>query len=153
MDLWNSLNRLSDLCGYWDKRSYWLQKLILLSEKNQEWEDYVRNLTRSAWTLTMKYELPEAQKQLSLAYPRLKYIQNQAIIFQFYHCEFVLNIRKYDIESAENSLNKQAILFGDLKQQLDERLLLRYEIVHRQDSAKLDYIQGIIEIQKSSNFS
>ena len=152
IDLWNSLNRLSDLCGHWDKRIFWLKKSIFLSENNQEWENYFHALTRLAWTFTMKYELDEAKKQLDLAHLKLHTIKNKAIIFQFFHCKFVLSIRSNDIISAENSLVEQAYLFGKLRQQkIDSKLLSRYEIVHKQDSAKLDYTQGVIEIESSNN--
>jgi predicted nucleic acid-binding protein len=145
VNLWNSLNRFSDIYSYWDQRILWLTRLMEIAHQNEDWANYFSSLTRKAWTLIAKNRLEEAKEYLDLANSTLPLINDISLIFRFYHCLCIFYIRTLNVDEARKISEKQSYLFVNLRKdrKINDLLYIRYEINCIGDSAKIDHLEGM----------
>ena len=151
--LWNLLNRFCDLYGYHNDRIFWLDKIIDLSYKQQNWSDYLGALTSKAWTLIMINRVDEtkdyqvtAENVLVLAKEKLELVDDISLKFRYHHCSTLYHIHTQQLDLAREDLARSRNLFNKIAaKNLSDKLLIRHKINHMSDFAKVDYQQGLME--------
>jgi hypothetical protein len=144
IELWNLLNRFSDLYSHSKDRLIWLDRIIKLALENEEWIDYFSALISKAWTLIVRSKLDKAQSILDDAAKVLTLIEKPSLIFRYYHCLCIYHTRKGELNQAAEILVQQRYLFGVMREQkIEERLLTRYNINFVRNSAKIDHEEGL----------
>lgn len=151
-ELWDSVNHFADLYSYNDDRVKWLNYLIEISRKNENWDRYVMQLSRQAWTQIIF----DRQDTLRIAGDLLtqtnEYLERSSINTQYYsaHVSFVYHIHQKEYERSEQSLKKQESLLGLLeKSNVDEKMLIRHTINLFRNKAKLAYVQNNLDVAQS----
>jgi hypothetical protein len=144
IELWNLLNRFSDLYSHSKDRIIWLDRIIELSQENEKWIDYFSALTSKVWTLIVRNKLDQAWITLNDAAKVLTLIEKPSLIFRYYHCLCIYHTRKGELNEATEILVKQRYLFGVMaEQEIEEKLITRYNINSTRNSAKIDHEEGL----------
>jgi hypothetical protein len=167
--LWKNLNRFCDLYGYYELRVKWLTKLIVLAEKEQDWNYYFSANVSTAWTRIMQGELEEADKLLTKARTYLHLVTDKQHLLSFYYCIFTYYvhfssllenkspIRQENLSMAKIAINKQQEILNEIKSYsenaqstsfnpyqdkavLDCQRIQRYQINIIRNNAKLNYL-------------
>jgi hypothetical protein len=134
--LWDALNRFSDLYSHREERLMWLTKIIELSPRYQQWDNYFCALTRKAWTLVTLGRYEEAQLALNLAAAKKDLIENRFLLTRYFHCCFSLGIRTNNLELAEEVLELELSSISGL-QGINNYIYQREFINFKGDSARL----------------
>jgi hypothetical protein len=151
ISLWNSLNRFSDIYGYWDQRILWLNRSIKLAYQNNDRDNLFSLLTKKVWTLIMKNQLNEAKECLNFANNFLPQINEISLKFSFYHCSCLFYVREKNINKAKKILKKHLDLFSVLKINLEasDPVYIRHEINYIGDSAKIKHLEGMVKLNSA----
>jgi hypothetical protein len=137
VSLWEALNRFSDLYSHREDRLMWLTKIIELSPRYQQWDNYFCALTRKAWTLVTLGRYEEAQEALNLAATKKDLIENRFLLTRYFHCCFSLSIRTNNLELAGEVLKLELSAISGLQVMFNSHIYKRELINFKGDSAKL----------------
>jgi hypothetical protein len=136
-DLWDNLNKFSDLYSHRQERAKWLDKLISLSFDYNEWDNYFRALTRNAWVLVLENKLEEAEQKIRLAESKIELISDTLLLFRFYHCCLNFYTRSNKIEDAERISDVQFGLIRRLETEVSSLIYRREYVNYRGDTSKV----------------
>jgi tetratricopeptide (TPR) repeat protein len=145
---WSYLNRFSDLYSHSDERIYWSEKIMELSYRYEQWEDYFKAAVSKAWTLTMRGDIVKAKKEMAKAKEKKDFVNNCLHMLSFYHCYFVIYVHSNEFDLAVKSLDKQRMMLENLKQSsLNLHDIGRAEVNLRRNLARLNYGRGLFQIK------
>jgi hypothetical protein len=142
-ELWNNLNKFCDLYSHQEERIKWLDKVISLSFKYNEWNNYFRALTRSAWTLIMKNDLEEAEKKMLLAKSKLNSVKDTLLLVRFYHCYANFCIQRNRIEDITRISDTHFGLIRRLRLEMGDTLTYHREYTNWRGDATKNISKGI----------